>query len=74
MELNCYLKCTLNFNLNAPFCASLYRPQGTHLGVPSDEPSMASSIALANAPSSAPSSAMPNASFLSPSYATSMAL
>ena len=42
---------------NAPSCASLYRSQGTPLGVPSDLPSVASSTALTNAPSSAPSSA-----------------
>ena len=69
VELNCYLKCTVNFNLNAPSCASLYRPEGTPLGVPSDEPSLVFSIALTNAPLSVPSSAMSNASFLSPSYA-----
>ena len=66
--------CTINFDLNAPSCASLYRPEGTPLGVPLDEPSLAVSIALTNEPSSAPLSAMSNASFLSPSYAFSMAL
>ena len=59
---------------NAPSCVSVYRSQGTTLGVPSDEPSVASSITLTNATSSAPSSATSNASFLSPSYAYSMAL
>ena len=38
-------------------CASLFRSQGTPLGVPSDEPSVASSIALTNAPSSTTSNA-----------------
>ena len=59
---------------NAPSCASVYRSQGTTLGVPSEEPLVVSSIALTNAPSSAPSSATSNASFLSLSYASSMAL
>ena len=58
---------------NAPSCSSGYRSQGTTLGVPSDESSAASSIALTNAPSSAPWSVTSNASFLSP-YASSMAL
>ena len=39
---------------NAPFCAYLYRSQSTSIGVPPDEPSVVSSIALTNAPSSAP--------------------
>ena len=59
---------------NAPCRASLYRPQGTPLGVSSDESSVASSIALTNIPSSAPSITMSNASFLSLSYALSVAL
>ena len=59
---------------NAPSCASVYRSQGTALGVSSDEPSVASSIALTNAPSSTPSSATSNASFLSLSYESSMVL
>ena len=59
---------------NAPSCTFLYRSQSTPLGVSSDKPSVASSVALTNAPSSAPSSAMSNAPFLSPSYVSSMAL
>ena len=55
---------------NAPSCASLYRPLRTPLDMSSKEPS----IALTNATSSAPSSAMPNVSFLSPSYGSSMDL
>ena len=43
---------------NATSCASLYRPQGTSLDVPSDEPSVKFSVALTNALSSEPSSAM----------------
>ena len=60
--------------LKAPSCASIYRSQGTTLGVPSDEPSVASSIALTNSPSSASSSATSNASFLSLSYSSTMVL
>ena len=52
---------------NTPSCASLYRSQGTPLGVPSDEPLVASTIALTNEVSSAPSSATSNESFFSPS-------
>ena len=59
---------------NAPSCASLYRPQGTSLDVPSDEPSVKFSVALTNALSSEPSNAMSDESFLSPSYASAMAL
>ena len=59
---------------NAPSCTSVYRSQGTALGLSSDEPSVASSIALTKAPSSTPSSATSNASFLSLSYASSMVL
>ena len=59
---------------NAPSCGSLYRSRSAPLGVPSDEPAGASSISLTNATSSAPPSATSNASFLSPSYASSMAL
>ena len=58
----------------APPCAFLYRSIRITLGKPLDEPLVASSIAIANAPSTAPSSATPNASFLSPSYTSSMAL
>ena len=57
---------------NAPSCTSLYRSQITPLGVPSDESSVASSIALTSAPLSASSSALSNASFLSSSYASSV--
>ena len=68
----------LTLTSNAPSCAPVYTYQsatlGATLGVPSNEPSVASSIALTNAPSSAPSSATSNASFLSLSYASSMAL
>ena len=59
---------------NTPSCASVYRSQGTTLDVPSDEPSVVSSIALKNAHSRAPSSVTLNASFLSLSYASSMVL
>ena len=59
---------------NAPFCASKYRSQGTTLGVPLDEPSVATLIALTNATSSAPSGATSNASFVSLSYTSSMFL
>ena len=59
---------------NAPSCLSLYRFQSTTIDVASDEPSVTSSVALINGLSSAPSSAMSNASFLSLSYASLMAL
>ena len=74
VELNSYLKCTLNSNLNAPSFASLCRADSTPLGVPSDEPSIGFSIALTNAPSSTSSSEISNASLLSHSYASSIAL
>ena len=69
----CIFKCNSTFTSsatlisisNALSCAFVYRSQGTTLGIPSDEPSVASSVALTNWPSSAPSSATSNASFLS---------
>ena len=68
------LRVALISTSNAPFCASLYRSQSTPLGVRSDKPSMASSVALTNAPQGASSSATSNASVLSPSYSSSMVL
>ena len=59
---------------NTPCRTSLYRTQGTPLGVPLDELSVASLIALTIAPSSATSITISDASFLSLSYASSVAL
>ena len=66
------LKCNSIDTSNSPFCSSLCRSQVTPVGVSSDEPSVASSIALTKAASSAPASTMSNASFFSLSYASSM--